>query len=100
MGRGDRQKCKVNKYGFPCSQPKKVKRVHGFETGDWVKVRSLSPEENAKRNEENQITQPVYGRVSIRSTGQFTVTLTKGISYNISSKYCRLLQQNDGYGYS
>ncbi len=38
MGRGNRQVTRVNKFGFPCAAPKKHKRIHGFSTGDWVKV--------------------------------------------------------------
>jgi 5-methylcytosine-specific restriction endonuclease McrA len=33
-GRGSHQMCNVDKYGFPCSKPKKAKIVHGFQTGD------------------------------------------------------------------
>jgi 5-methylcytosine-specific restriction endonuclease McrA len=38
MGRGNRQVTRVNKFGFPCAAPKKHKRIHGFSTGDLVKV--------------------------------------------------------------
>jgi 5-methylcytosine-specific restriction endonuclease McrA len=38
MGRGNRQVTRVNKFGFPCATPKKHKRIHGFSTGDLVKV--------------------------------------------------------------
>jgi 5-methylcytosine-specific restriction endonuclease McrA len=38
MGRGNRQVTRVNKFGFPNAAPKKHKRIHGFSTGDLVKV--------------------------------------------------------------
>jgi len=37
-GRGSRQKCSMNQYGFPRTGPKKHKRVKGFQTGDIVKA--------------------------------------------------------------
>nr|YP_009367576.1 putative HNH endonuclease [Pseudocharacium americanum]YP_009367665.1 putative HNH endonuclease [Ignatius tetrasporus]ARK14632.1 putative HNH endonuclease [Pseudocharacium americanum]ARK14721.1 putative HNH endonuclease [Ignatius tetrasporus] len=100
MGRGNRKKCQMNKYGFPKSKPKQAKRVHGLDTGDWVKIRALSPEQNANRNEKNQITRPVYGRVTVRATGNFAVTPKNGKQVSIMYKYCFLLQKNDGYNYT
>jgi hypothetical protein len=38
MGHGSRQMCRMDKYGFPRTTTKKFKRVHGFQTGDMVKV--------------------------------------------------------------
>ena len=39
MGKGKRQMCRMNKYGFQASAPKpKNKRVNGFSSGDLVKL--------------------------------------------------------------
>ena len=38
IGRGSRQMCLMDRYGFPPAQPKQSKRVHGFQSGDMVKA--------------------------------------------------------------
>jgi hypothetical protein len=37
-GRGNRQMCKSDKFGFPRGSAKSVKRVQGFQTGDRVRL--------------------------------------------------------------
>ena len=37
-GRGSRQMCRVDKYGFPRTSAKASKSVKGFQTGDMVKA--------------------------------------------------------------
>jgi len=37
-GHGSRQMCRMNKYGFPRTDPKQHKRVKGFQTGDLVRA--------------------------------------------------------------
>lgn len=37
-GRGSRQKCLMDRYGFPRTSPKAQKRVFGFQTGDMVRA--------------------------------------------------------------
>jgi len=37
-GRGSRQMCRMDKYGFPRTSAKAAKRVHGFQTGDMVRA--------------------------------------------------------------
>ena len=37
-GRGTRQVCRVDQYGFPRTSAKTHKRVSGFQTGDMVKA--------------------------------------------------------------
>jgi 5-methylcytosine-specific restriction endonuclease McrA len=38
IGRGSRQMCRMDKYGFPRTSAKQLKRVKGFQTGDMVKA--------------------------------------------------------------
>lgn len=38
MGRGKRQVCRVDRYGFPVSKPGRIKKVGGLQTGDIVKL--------------------------------------------------------------
>jgi hypothetical protein len=40
-GRGSRQMCRVDRYGFPRTSAKRFKRVKGFQTGDMEKQWSL-----------------------------------------------------------
>lgn len=85
-GRGCRQMCKMDRYGFPRSGPKTVKRVHGFQTGDMV----LAQVPTGKHAGQH------VGRVAVRASGRFL--LSDGAESNW--KHCRLLQRADGYEYS
>lgn len=84
-GRGSRQMCAVDKYGFPRTRPKVHKRVFGFQTGDMVKAVVLTGKKAGTH----------LGRVAIRSTGSFRVGTVDGINW----KYCSLVQRADGYEY-
>ncbi|MEK7486074.1 MAG: RNA-guided endonuclease IscB, partial [Planctomycetota bacterium] len=89
MGRGSRQMCLMNRYGFPRTKAKKLKSVHGFQTGDIVKA--VVPSGKKKGS--------YFGRVAIRESGSFNIK-TKGATIEgISWKYCRKLQAVDGYAY-
>ena len=88
MGRGCRQVCRVNKYGFPRTGPKKNKTVHGFKTGDLVKATVPSGKSKGTH----------CGRVAVRSSGNFN--LKKGNSLlGVSWRHCQMLQASDGYNY-
>lgn len=88
-GRGSRQMCRMNQYGFPRTTAKAAKRVHGFQTGD--RVRAFVPS-GAKAG-------TYTGRVAIRSTGKFNITTASGVVQGIHARYCTLIQQLDGYAY-
>ena len=99
-GRGSRQMCKVDKYGFPRTSAKKFKRVHGFQTGDIVKA--IVPTGKKAGT--------YIGRVAIRSTGSFNIKTknggnpdTRDVAFctvqGISYQFCQLVQQLDGYTY-
>jgi hypothetical protein len=111
MGRGNRQKCKMNSHGFPRMkfnkkknkrEPEKArgpKRVYGFQTGDIVKGTITRG-----KNKGTYI-----GRVTIRANGKFTLTTSRGavslpngksIKVNPNWKNCVLLQRTDGYEYA
>lgn len=85
IGRGSRQMCLMNKYGFPRTKPKAFKRVKGFQTGDIA--RAVVPK--GKRAGTH------VGAVAIRAKGSFRVGGVDGINW----KYCRLIQRADGYSY-
>jgi hypothetical protein len=90
VGRGSRQMCSMNKYGFPRTSAKQLKRVQGFQTGDIVTAIVTSGKKVG-----------VYvGRVLVRSSGRFDIRTQTQRVQGISYKYCQLLQGVDGYDYS
>ena len=89
-GRQHRQMVNVDKRGFPRGKPKGPSRSHGFHTGDLVRA---------------VVTRGVHrgtyvGRVAIKSDGYFKITTRSGVVEGIHARYCRVLQQGDGYGYA
>lgn len=89
-GRGSRQMCRVDKYGFPRTAPKGSKLVEGFQTGDMVKA---IVSKGLKQGE-------YLGRVAVRSKKSFNIRTKNGLVKDIGYKYCRLIQRGDGYLYS
>jgi 5-methylcytosine-specific restriction endonuclease McrA len=84
-----RQMCLMSKQGFPRARAKQQSRVKGFRTGDlvWAVVK-----EGAK-------TGSYQGRVAVRASGSFNITTEQGTVQGIHVRWCRLLQQKDGYQY-
>ena len=93
QGRGSRQMCRVDKYGFPRTSAKASKTVKGFQTGDMVKV--IVPKGSNKGE--------YFGKVAVRSNGKFDIndikTKTKTIQ-SVGYKYCHIIQRCDGYLYN
>lgn len=90
-GRGSRQMCRMNKFGFPRTAPKGSKFVKGFQTGDMVKV--VVPSGLKKGGE-------YLGRVAVRSTGRFDIQTKAKTIEGIGHQYCHIIQRDDGYLYS
>ena len=88
-GRGSRQMCSMDRFGFPRTSAKEHKRVDGFQTGDLV--RAVVPSRYKTGGTHT-------GKVSVRSSGSFAVTGSERTD-GINSKHCRLLQRVDGYSY-
>ena len=88
-GRGLRQMCRMNSYGFPRTSAKSSKSVKGFQTGDIVKA--VVPT-GSKQGE-------YLGKVAVRSSGFFNIQTKTQVVQGIGYKFCRLLQRNDGYSY-
>jgi 5-methylcytosine-specific restriction endonuclease McrA len=88
-GRGSRQMCRVDKYGFPRTKAKAHKRVKGFQTGDIVKAVVTKGKKIGN----------YMGRVAVRSSGSFNITTQKGTMQGISYRYCELRHRVDGYSY-
>ena len=89
-GRGSRQMCRVDKYGFPRTSAKASKSVEGFQTGDIVKAVVTK---GSKRGE-------YFGRVTIKTSGYFKIAYNNHIVQGIGYKYCHLIQRGDGYSYN
>jgi hypothetical protein len=85
MGRGKRRVCNVDKFGFPCSQPKRFKRAHGFQTGDMV--RAIIPTGKYHGTD--------TGRIVIRARPSFRLN-----GRDVHPKYLKRLQRADGYDYA
>jgi HNH endonuclease len=89
-GRGSRQMCHIDKYGFPRTSAKTSKSVKGFQTGDIVKAIVTR---GSKQGE-------YLGRVAVRASGYFNIQTKTQIIQSIGYKFCCLLQRNDGYSYN
>ena len=89
-GRGSRQMCRMDSYGFPRTSAKSSKSVKGFQTGDMVKA--IVPF-GSKAGE-------YLGKVAVRSSGYFNIQTKTQVIQNIGYKFCCLLQRNDGYSYN
>ena len=89
-GRGNYQRTRVDKYGFPRGYLTRQKRVHGFATGDMVKAVVPSGKKAGTYR----------GRVAVRARGCFVIQTPEGKVDGIGWRHCRLLSFNDGYGYA
>ena len=90
QGRGTRQMCRVDKFGFPRTNAKSQKVVQGFQTGDLVKADVPSGKKQGK----------YFGRVAVRTNGYFNITTDSKTIQGIGHKSCKLVQRTDGYSYN
>lgn len=88
-GRGQYQRTRTDKHGFPRLRLPRQKQFFGFATGDLT--RAVVP---AGKNAGTHT-----GRVAVRSSGSFAVRTADGL-YTAGHKYFRLLQRADGYAYA
>ena len=89
-GRGARQMCRMDKYGFPRTSAKASKTVNGFQTGDMV--RAIVPK-GLKKGE-------YLGRVVIHSSECFDIKTNKKTIQGIWYKHFHIIQRGDGYLYN
>jgi len=88
-GHGSRQKCNVNKIGFPCSKAKGARKVKGYQTGDTVRAVVTTGTK-----------QGIYvGRVLVRASGSFDIRTRSGRIQGISYRFCTPIHRCDGYSY-
>jgi 5-methylcytosine-specific restriction endonuclease McrA len=89
-GHGQRQVVRTDRYGFPRGAAGRVKRVHGFQTGDWVRLDQPRGRYAGRHT----------GRLAgIRADGRFDLAVPVG---KITASYPRytLIQRGDGYAYA
>jgi len=89
-GRGNRQMCLMDGYGFPRTKAKSTKSYQGFQTGDTIKAIVPSGLKQGK----------YLGRVAIRSSGSFNITTKNNIIQGIGYQHCKIIQKSDGYAYN
>jgi 5-methylcytosine-specific restriction endonuclease McrA len=89
-GRGAYSRTRTFNNGFPRGYLMREKRVHGFQTGDWVRAEVPTGKKAGVH----------VGRVAVRQTGSFNIQAPAGTVQGISYRHCRLLQRADGYGYA
>lgn len=94
VGRGSRQFCRMDKYGFPRTSPKpRSKNFFGFKTGDMVKA-------TIPVGAKTKVPAGTYvGRVAVRTTGHFDVK-TRDTKITVSHKHCKPIHLMDGYSYA
>jgi hypothetical protein len=87
-GRGNRQICQPDKFGFPRQHRSRNKFSFGFMTGDLVRARQ--PKSGAV----------VVGRLgAARADGSFYITLPDKKRFSFTYRNCQLLQRADGWQY-
>ena len=89
-GRGQYQRTKPDKYGFPRTHLTRVKSHYGFATGDLVKA--VVPKGK------NQGTHT--GRVRVRATGVFDIVTRGGVVAGVSHRFCVVVQRGAGFGFA
>ena len=85
---GTRQRCRLNKYGFPKAHAPKAKFFQQFETGDIVK--DTIPKGNYVGN--------YTGRIAIRYRPSFILQLPDQ-KFDVHPKYLQTIFKADGYEY-
>ncbi|MDR1313505.1 MAG: HNH endonuclease, partial [Deltaproteobacteria bacterium] len=87
-GRGQYQRTKPDRHGFPRLRLPSAKDVHGFRTGDMVRA-DIPKGRHAGTH---------VGRVAVRKSGSFAVKTMDGV-ISSSWKHCRLLRKGNGYSW-
>ncbi|NEO99251.1 MAG: hypothetical protein F6K58_11320 [Symploca sp. SIO2E9] len=87
-GWGNRRLCRINKYGFPCSEPPQIYR-HGWYTGDLA--RAVIPK--------GKNVGVWTGLVVVQGENPFEFRIGKRRIHRTLDKFI-LVQARDGYSYS
>ena len=90
MGHGERQRARLNRYGFPVGHKAWAKSFLGFQTGDLVRA-AIPKGKHAGVH---------TGRIAIRFRPSFALK-ARGADkpFDAHPKYLTILQRSDGYAY-
>ena len=88
-GRGSRQMCRPDKFGFPRTGAKGARTVQGFRTGDMV-LAQVPAGKFAGR---------YVGRIAVRNRPSFLLK-TQDRAFDVHPKYLTLTHRADGYAYA
>lgn len=89
-GRGQYARTRPDKYGFPRLRLTRQKNHYGFQTGDHVRAVVPAGKKAGTHT----------GRVAVRASGSFNITTSNGTIQGIHHRHLRLIQRNNGYGYT
>lgn len=89
IGRGTRQMCRTNAYGFPIAHRTRLKQFMGWQTGDLARAIVTSGKYRGTH----------IGRVSIRQRPRFRLDAAHS-RIEVHPKYLERLQRTDGYRYA
>jgi len=89
-GRGHRQICGTDKYGFPIRHRSRRKQHNGFQTGDLVQA--TIPH--------GKYVGTWTGRATVKANGNIVITPDTNIRPETRYTYCRVLQRGDGWQYT
>ena len=89
-GRGNRQRCRTDQYGFPIRHLSRQKNHFGFQTGDLV--RAVIPR--------GKYTGAWTGRATVKASGVIVIGTGTGINPETRYQHCRVLQRGDGWQYT
>jgi len=88
FGRGMRHVQQCDKYGFPKGKAGRIKRIHGFSTGDYVKLEMPKGKYAGTH---------VGVLAGIRQTGSLAIKTREGKTINATHKHFTLQQRAFGY---
>lgn len=88
-GRGSRQMCKPDRFGFPRTGAKGARTVYGFRTGDMALARIPA----------GKFAGRYVGRVAVRNRPSFRLK-TQGRAFDVHPKYLTTVHRADGYAYA
>ena len=89
-GRGNRQRCRTDKNGFPIRHLSRQKNPWGFQTGDLVQA--TIPR--------GKYTGTWTGRATVKVSGQIRIETPSEVHPTTSYRHCRVLQRGDGWVYT
>lgn len=97
-GRGKRQMCITDKYGFPIKHRGREKLSNGFQTGDMVLVNV--PMDATHHGKPLKTIGRYISRINGISRGKPALCLDRGKNWWVNHRFLKKIQSADGYGYA